>query len=171
MPFRIAPVAFAGLAGLVGLNVWLVAMLMWGHVQESEVQSAAAAAGRPPSPAMSDAKPPASKPISAYPQTLARPVFFKSREPYVPPPPAPPPLPTPVATPPPAPVDPGLALGGVAIMDGTRKAYIFSKADTRGAWIAEGETILGWTVESIDATTARLQQAERSIELQLYPKL
>jgi hypothetical protein len=169
MPLRITPFALVGLAGLVGLNVWLVAMLMRGHVQESEVQSPATAAGRPPSPAMSDSKPPESKPISSYPQTLARPVFFKSREPYVPPPPAPPPLPQPAATPPPTPVDPGLALGGVAIMDGTRKAYIFSKADMRAAWIAEGEIILGWTVEAIDAMTAKLQQADRSIELQLYP--
>jgi hypothetical protein len=63
-----------------------------------------------------------------------------------------------------------LALGGVVIMDDARKAYIFSKADSRGAWVGEGETILGWQVESIDALTARLQQAGRSIELQLYPK-
>jgi hypothetical protein len=170
MPLRITPFALVGLASLAGLNVWLVALVIDEQSPEPEVQPPAAAAGRLPSPAMSDSKPPDSKPISAYPQTLARPVFFKSREPYVAPPPVPPPLPIPVATPPAVPVDPGLALGGVAIMDGTRKAYIFSKADAVGAWIAGGETILGWTVESIDATTARLQQAERSIDLQLYPE-
>jgi hypothetical protein len=167
---RITPLALAGLAGLAGLNVWLVAMVLQEHVPEPEVHSSTAAASRPPGPPTFDSKPPESKPIAAYPQTLARPVFFKSREPYVPPPPAPPPLPQPVAAPPPAPVDPGLVLGGVVIMDGAQKAYIFNKADTRGAWLAEGETILGWKVESIDAITARLQQVDRSIELQLYPK-
>ena len=102
--------------------------------------------------------------------TLAKPVFLKTRAPYVPPPPAPPPAPKPVVAPPQAPVDPGLALGGVVIIEDARKAYIFNRADSRGAWLSEGATILGWQVESIDALTARLQQAGRTIELELYPK-
>jgi hypothetical protein len=56
------------------------------------------------------------------------------------------------------------------IVEETRKAYIVNKGDARGAWLSEGEIILGWKVESIDAMTARLQQAGRSIELQLYPR-
>jgi hypothetical protein len=55
-------------------------------------------------------------------------------------------------------------------MEEVKKAYIFNRSDSRGAWLSEGETILGWKVESIDALTARLQQGGRSIELQLYPK-
>ena len=58
----------------------------------------------------------------------------------------------------------------VRVMEEVKKAYIFNKTDSRGAWLSEGETILGWKVESIDALTASLQQGGRSIELQLYPK-
>jgi hypothetical protein len=47
---------------------------------------------------------------------------------------------------------------------------MFNRADSRGTWLGEGETILGWKIESIDAMTARLQQAGRSLELELYPK-
>jgi hypothetical protein len=67
-------------------------------------------------------------------------------------------------------MDPGLVLGGVVVVEQARKAYIFNKADQRGGWFSEGETVLGWTVESIDAAAARLRQGDRSIELQLYPK-
>lgn len=75
-----------------------------------------------------------------------------------------------MSAPPPAPMDPGLVLGGVVVVEQARKAYIFNKADQRGGWFSEGETVLGWTVESIDAAAARLRQGDRSIELQLYPK-
>jgi len=60
-------------------------------------------------------------------------------------------------------------LGGVVIIEDVRKAYIFNKADSHGAWLGEGEMIMGWKVESIGAMTARLQQAGRVIELELYP--
>jgi hypothetical protein len=63
-----------------------------------------------------------------------------------------------------------LVLGGAVVVDQARKAYIFSKADQRGGWLSEGETILGWKIESIDAAAARLRQGDRSIELHLYPK-
>jgi hypothetical protein len=70
---------------------------------------------------------PKAKPVTDYGETLARPVFFKSRAPYAAPPPPPPP-PKPPATAPPAPVDPGLVLGGVVVLEGAKKAYIFNKA-------------------------------------------
>jgi hypothetical protein len=170
MTLRVAPLAHAGLVGLACLNAALLALTLGPPAPEAEVKAAIATAKQPPGSPKSDLGPPKRKPITAYGETLARPVFFKSRAPYVPPPPAPPPPPKPVAAPPPAPVDPGLVLGGVVIWEETKKAYIFNKADSRGAWLSEGETILGWRVESIDVLTARLQQAGRAIELQLYPK-
>jgi len=36
------------------------------------------------------------------------------------------------------------------ITDGTTKAYVFKKADSQGMWLSEGETFLGWKLESID---------------------
>jgi hypothetical protein len=108
-------------------------------------------------------------PLNAYQHTTAHPVFFKTRQPFVPPPPPPPPPPMAQPTPPPPPiVDPGLAVGGVMISGGVKKAYLFRKADRAGSWLAEGEEIMGWKVESIDSGGAKLQKDGRNIELPLY---
>jgi hypothetical protein len=170
MTLRAAPLTLASLLGLAFLNAWLLAIVVQSPEPEPAWLAPAAMHDQPPGPPASVPKLPKPKPITAYRQTMTEPVFFKSRAPYVAPPPAPPPIPKPVAVPPPAPVDPGLVLGGVVIMDHAKKAYIFNKADSRGAWLSEGESMLGWQVESIDAMTARLHQAGRHIELQLYPK-
>jgi hypothetical protein len=166
---RIAPLALAGLLALGALNAWLLAVVTAEHGPE---QATAAAGGTEwtPGPLASELQPHSPKSISAYSQTLAAPVFFKSRQPYVPPPPPPPPSPKPIAAPPPAPVDPGLVLGGIMITDGVKKAYLFNKADAKGVWLSEGDTIAGWKVETIDSMSAKLQQAGRAIELPLYPK-
>ena len=169
MTLRVAPLVLAGLLALVGLNAWLL-LLALGDPAPAP-QAPVVTSKQPPDPPASDAGLPKLRPIAAYGQTLASPVFFKSRAPYVPPPPPPPPpRPKPVVAPPPAPVDPELVLGGVAIMEKARKAYIFKKADSRGTWLREGEVFLGWRLESVDAGSATLQQAGRAIELQLYPK-
>jgi hypothetical protein len=110
-------------------------------------------------------------PLSTYQQTAARPIFFKTRQPFVQPPPPPPPSLPPVArppAPPPAVVDPDLAVGGVIITGGAKKAYLFRKTDRTGSWLAEGEEIMGWKVQSIDSAGARLQKDGRNIELPLY---
>jgi len=167
MTLRVAPLTLTGLLGLASLNAWLLAMALDAPTPEPEVEARVAMPEHPPKPPGSEIDLPKAKPIAGYGQTLAKPVFFKSRAPYVPPPPPPAP-PKPAAAPPP--VDPGLVLGGVVIMDEARKAYIFNKTDSRGAWLSEGESFLGWRVESIDAMTAKLQQAGRSVELELYPR-
>lgn len=169
MTARIAPLALAGLVALGGLNAWLLTVVTAEHAAEQETAAPATTEWSPRLPS-SELQPHGPKTIGSYNQTLATPVFFKSRRPYVPPPPAPKPLPKPVAAPPPAPVDPGLVLGGIMITDGMKKAYLFSKADPRGIWLSEGEAIAGWKLEAIDTMSARLQQAGRSIELQLYPE-
>src|SRR5262249_18010339 len=102
-----------------------------------------------------------------YAQTLTRPIFFKTRAPFVP---APPPAAAvaPVAAPPPV-VDPGFVLGGVTITPAIKKAYLATRANPTGNWVSEGEDFLGWTVAAIDDGGVRLQQHGRSIELRLYP--
>src|SRR5262245_9168357 len=90
---------------------WLLALAFEGDSLAPGGQAAPVTPGRASTPPASDLKPPAPRPLAAYPETLARPVFFKGRAPYVPPPPAPPPPPPPPASAPP-PVDPGLVLGG-----------------------------------------------------------
>lgn len=166
---RIAPLALAGLVALGALNAWLLTIVTAEHAPEQETAAPAATKWSPRLP-FSEVQPPGPKAISSYSRTLAAPLFFKSRQPYVPPPPAPKSQPKPVAASPAAPVDPGLVLGGVVIADGVKKAYLFSKADPKGVWLSEGEAIAGWKLEAIDTISARLQQADRSIELQLYPE-
>jgi hypothetical protein len=104
----------------------------------------------------------------SYAQTLAHPVFFKSREPFVAPPPAPPPVAK--APAPPVNADPGLVLAGVMIAGGHRKAYLVNKADSSGTWTSEGETLAGWKVQAVQPTAVKLQQQDRTIELLLYPR-
>jgi hypothetical protein len=100
-----------------------------------------------------------------------QPVFFKTREPYVAPPPRPA-APTPATAPKPPPpvvVDPGLAVAGIIIGGGVRKAYIHGKADQQGGWVSEGEVLTGWKVQTIGPGAVELQQQDHTIELQLYP--
>jgi hypothetical protein len=121
-----------------------------------------------PSPHLSESASelPAVKPTRAYTETLAHPVFSKTRAPYVPPPPTPPAAPKTIE--PPLPVDPGMAVGGVVLDGVLRKAYLFKKGGATGSWVSEGETFMGWKVESIEPGSAKLQQAGRTLELHLY---
>ena len=112
---------------------------------------------------------PSPKAVSGHEDVLARPVFFKSRQPYVPPPPVPPPAPKVQPSAPAVPLDPGLVLAGVMIEGAVKKAFVVNRADSQGAWVAEGEAVAGWQVLSITAADAKLQNAGRTILLDLYP--
>jgi len=104
--------------------------------------------------------------VEAYRQILARPVFFRSREPFVraqPPPPATRTVPSNSVA------DPNLVLGGVMIEGNVRKAYLFIRNNPSGAWVSEGEEFMGWQLRSIDSASAKLEQKDRRIDLQLYP--
>jgi hypothetical protein len=169
MTGRIAPLAAAGIAALAAVNVWLRTVLIAG-VTGGEPAALAAPAWNPNLPGAGEDAP-AARPINAYRETLVHPVFFKTREPYVAPPrPVAPPAPAMLAKPAPPPiVDPGLIVGGVIISGDVRKAYVYGKTDPHGTWVSEGETLAGWKVGAIDPDGIKLQQQDRTIELQLYP--
>jgi hypothetical protein len=122
-------------------------------------------------PALSTAAdaPPTLKPSTSYVATLSRPAFFKSRQPYIPPP-APPP-PTITGALPPPPTDPGFTLGGVILSATVKKAYVLKKNTNRGEWLIEGGTADGWEVEQIADGRAVLRKDGRILELLLYPTL
>lgn len=168
MNMRIAPLAALALAALAGVNLWLLTVIFGDATGEEPASIVAPAwdaqllvSGRDDAVA---------KPISAYRQMLAQPVFFKSREPYVPPRPAPPPGPAVAARPPPPViVDPGFTVAGIVIGEGMRKAFILGKSEPHGTWVAEGESLTGWKVQAIDAGGVKLKQQDHTIELQLYP--
>ena len=108
------------------------------------------------------------KPLEAYDEILAHPVFFRSREPFIP---APASSPEPTDTPEtPVVADPDFAVGGVVISNGLAKAFLFSRDGSMiGIWVNQGETVQGWQVKSVTKSGVVLEQTGRSIELQLYP--
>jgi hypothetical protein len=164
MRWRIAPVRAAGLLIVLGVNAGLVACVATQLASDGSV-----AAGKIDwnvNLTGSVANGTNRRPVESYGQILARPVLFKSREPFVPPPPAPPAV---TMAPPPVAVDPGLVVGGVMIKSGLSKAYLFSKAGSGGAWAGEGETFQGWKVKSVSRTGVKLEQTGRWIDLSLYP--
>jgi hypothetical protein len=169
MNVRVAPLAAMALAALAGVNLWLLNIILAGATVDDPAPVAAPAwDAKLSSSGRDDA---AAKPISAYRQTLAQPVFFKTREPYVAPPPRPAQAPVPVVAKPPQPpvADPGFTVAGIIIGQGVRKAYIHTKSDQQGNWVSEGESLTGWKVQAIDAAGVRLQQQDRTLELELYP--
>ncbi|MGA2129857.1 MAG: hypothetical protein ABSG76_27305 [Xanthobacteraceae bacterium] len=162
---RLRPLTAIGLAALAGANVCLLAVVAGGVLGNHD--SPIGPLDWSPRLATSGDGTPQPKPIADYPQTLAHPVFFKSRAPFVAPPPAPPAIAKPAAAP--VSPDPGLTLAGVMIGEGHRKAYLVSKADSRGTWVKEGETASGWIVQSVTAAAVNLRQRDFTVELQLYP--
>jgi hypothetical protein len=164
MTARIPPLAVIALAVLVGLNAWLLSALVENNALGDHVVTGTVGAALKIQ-ALGNAVP-AAKPIDAYSQILAQPVFLKARTPFVAPPPPPPPAPVAPAA---VHTDPGLVLGGVTLTSSVRKVYLFSKADPQGTWVGEGESFKGWRVQSIDSTGAKLQQHNRTLELYLYP--
>jgi hypothetical protein len=166
MTARMAPLAMVGFLALGAIDTWLAAVAV-----EAFTASDPSPNGKfewvPKLSTATEGMPPP-KPLDAYKQTLAYPIFFKTREPFVAPPPPPPPPPPQVVVPRPVVTDPGIALGGVTITRGIRKAYLISKADPRGTWVNEGEDFMGWKVASIGETSTKLQQQDRTIELELY---
>lgn len=165
MKLRIAPLTLVGLLMAVAVNAGLLAAIA-SEVVSDNLAAADKVEWNPSLPA-SVGNVASRRPIEAYRLIVASPVFFKSREPYVSPPPAPPPVL--MAAPSPVVVDPGLVLGGVMIKSGVRKAYVYSRAGAGGTWTAEGEEFMGWKIRSINGTGAKIEQHGRSIDLQLYP--
>lgn len=164
MKWCTTPLGAIGLFILVSINIWLVisiaTVIMSNDLAADRVDwnvNLKASVG-----SVVDRKP-----IGAYQQILARPVFFKSREPFLPSPP--PPHPAMKAAPVPVAIDPGLVLGGVMIKHDIRKAYVFSKANVGGLWISEGSDFMGWELKSINGGGAKLERQGQSIDLQLYP--
>jgi hypothetical protein len=167
MRLRVAPLTVAGLLALGAINAWLLTLAVRGRdtVNRDPVMNLASSLSLDET----NGAPPANRPAAVYRETLAHPVFYKSREPFIPPPPPPPPTAAKPA-PPPVPADPGIMLGGVAINGTVRKAYLFSKTNPQGTWVSLGETFIGWTVHAIEPGAAKLKQSDRELAVELYPR-
>jgi hypothetical protein len=166
MTWRVSPFRAVVLSIASGVNAWLL-LAVAAEFASSDLAVIEKTVWNPQLSSGGDGAPTA-RPIDAYREILARPIFFKSREPFVPAPPPPPPVVA--AMPPPVVVDPGLVIGGVLIKDGVKKVYVFSRANAgAGAWISEGQDFMGWSIRSVSGAGAKLEQQGRSIDLRLYP--
>jgi hypothetical protein len=165
MTSPVQPKTVIGAAVAAAANIFLLSGIVWSLVGNSTISSEKIYWSAGLSASIDSAF--SRKPIDAYSEVLVRPVFFRSRGPFVP---APPHSSTVAVAAPSPPPDPSFVLGGVMMNDSVRKAYVFSRNGVGGEWIAEGEDFMGWRVGSIGQGSAKLEQAGRRIDLQLYPR-
>jgi type II secretory pathway component PulC len=109
--------------------------------------------------------PPASNSMVAtvnpsYPAIAARPLFYPSREPWLPPPPA---QPAPVSTAP-SPLT-NYALVGVIVSGHTRSALIKPPGGNKTITLGEGQELGGWTLQEITRDRLRFAAGNASYDM------
>jgi len=159
---RMAPLTAAWFLFLGGVDAWLLSVLIDDSPPSEQVVTGAIGAA----PNLTDVNLPPAKSLDAYRYILAQPIFLKTRAPFVAPPPAA--LP-PSVVPPPTYTDPAFVLGGITMSRKIRKAYLFARGESQGVWVSEGEHFKGWSIQTVDSGSVKLQQQNRTIELFLYP--
>jgi hypothetical protein len=97
----------------------------------------------------------------AYPQTLSRPLFSKSRQPSV--------VKSAAAAPALAAASSDLRLAAVVFSDDTHRAFVISASTPGGKWVALGDDIDGWTIARMQSEFVVLQNGDASVALKLYP--
>jgi hypothetical protein len=112
--------------------------------------------------------------MRAYPETMARPLFMRSRAPFVPPPPAEsvpfmPALPAqPPIVPPQPVVDGDVRVFGVLADGRAARALLTSNSKPDGDWLRVGEAIGGWTLVEITSEGVVLSAGPQQRTLRLY---
>lgn len=126
-----------------------------------------------PAESLDAGQPGAKSPVVSLVEALSRPLFQRTRRPFVPeamPVDPPPNLEETVeAAPPPPVVDSSqLMLKGVLKLPGRTQALISTANNPDGVWIELGATVDGWTVKSLDQDSVALVSGETEIQLKLY---
>lgn len=154
-----------------GVALWVLIAALAAEIDISPIAgggSAGPSAGEAAAPAVLAG-------LEDFGETLRRPVFSKSRRPFVPPP-EPEPEAMPESEPPPpeaeaaveAPPPEGLALRGVAITREKRSALLVTAGNPNGQWIAVGGTIESWQVAEVAAGYTVLRSGQQVHTLHLY---
>jgi hypothetical protein len=111
------------------------------------------------------------KPIASYSQIASRPIFSKSRRPYVAPVPELAPT-TAVAAPPlkaPEPLpEPKILLSGIATDGKSKRALIATAALPNGDWHVTGDTVEGWVLSEINADSIALTNVGQIYRLAIF---
>jgi hypothetical protein len=165
------PPAILATAAILVLANAALGWSLWSIANSGGEVDLAAGAGWKPPPIADPSPADQLKPIEAATQTLARPVFFKSRLPWT----APAAVPTP-ATPEPAlaaepPPQTDFTLSAITITASKKAIFISSTLLPEGAWVALGGTYNGWSVEAVTPSEAVLRNGIHSLRLSLYPDL
>lgn len=162
----LSPLAGSALVALAVVNFGVAVCLVQAIVAGTEL-NVGIPQGKPTAATQRERSALAPKPLRAYLATLSRPVFFKTRQLYIPPPP---PAPEKVEPAPVALAHPELTLSGIIIAAGAKRAYLVPKENPGGgSWIGEGEEIQGWQVNAISDSSVALQRSDRIIYLLMYP--
>jgi hypothetical protein len=162
MNVNVPPHMICGYAILVGLNVGLSAMVL-DEILSSDQHNVVERVDWKPKLEPVAARPD-QEPDRTYALSLERPIFFKTREPFRAAP-TPPPRPAVVQAKLP---DPVFELGGIVVTDGRKVAYLRTKDSPTGTWLAVGESLSGWRLNSIESYSATLELQGRTIEVHLY---
>lgn len=170
----VSPLMGSVLVGLLSLNGFAVLAMMRGWDRLGASGSTIARESRsgdgawyPPS--IGGGQGYRAKPLAAFAQTLARPIFSRSRRPYV----APVASPSAVAAVEPvmaaAPVaEPVVTLAAVAINGQTSRALLVSKSHPAGRWMSPGDQVEDWTISTIAADRLTLAIGGRTMTVRLY---
>ncbi|MCC2103192.1 MAG: hypothetical protein KDJ20_03675 [Hyphomicrobiales bacterium] len=168
---RASPISLIGLALLGALNLASATALYRAATSPDRLVSFPVASSLAPATEIRSAIAINPPPIEAYEQVIARPVFFKSRSPWIPPPAVAAPVPArPSANTEqeagPEPGDPSLR--AVVLAAAVHKALVSTEQQPEGSWLKEGETVGGWEIISIDSTSATLRRGDKKKILKLY---
>ena len=100
-------------------------------------------------------------------QAMTRPLFSPDRRPFEPPvQPRAGPAPEPVYPSEPEP-EADFVLIGIGVARGRARALLTSGAGDHLGWVAEGETVLEWTITEISGRSVTIGRAEREVSLDL----
>ena len=137
--------AIAGLAACIVLE-------LTGTGIAPDVTAAAPATALPEAPPEPrEFQPP---PKREFNEISARPLFFPSRRPFVPPD-------APAATQAAAPPPTGVELIGVLLTEQERAALVQPQGEAAAHWVHERQTVAGWSVEEIAADHVKLRDGDR----------
>lgn len=162
---RLSPLAALLLCGLDLLA--LLAILFVAHAAVAPVVTAAAPKSEWRLPKFVAPDPHRAKLASSDVQTLARPIFSKSRRPLAERPNAR----LSKAPPSPPPAAPTVGLQAIVGSRSNGRAFLISRPFPEGKWYRVGEQIEGWTIADMQSSELTLTNNAHTVRLRLYPDL
>lgn len=162
---RLSPLMAGALAALGLLDVVGVITMGLAFFPSAKAPQEIRADWRPPRLAANNSSTP--QPSISDNETLTRPLFSKTRKPFV------------VndkkqqssaldlaLVAPPA----GLTLSALTIFRNERRAFLTSAAAPKGKWCAIGDEFDGWTVTQMQHLEITMQSGDKTVQLKLYPE-